>query len=46
MPNSTSVQEPEDPFHNTTLGVNDEEVYQDEYPIDPNDVPSVLGTSL
>ena len=46
MPNSTSTQESEDPFHNTTLGVNDEEVYQDEDPIDPNDVPSDVRTFL
>ncbi len=37
MPNLTSTQELEDPFYNTTLGGNDEEVYQDEDPIDPND---------
>ena len=44
--NSTSVQEPEDPFHNTTLGGNDKEVYQDEDPIDPNDVPNYVRTFL
>ena len=46
VPNSTSAQEPKDPFRNTTLGVNDEEVYQDEDPIDPNDVPSDVRTFL
>ena len=40
MPNLTSMQEPEDPFCNTTLEGNYEEVYQDEDPIDPNDIPS------
>ena len=39
MPNPTSTQELEDHFLNTTLGDNDEEAYQDEDPIDPNDVP-------
>jgi len=43
MPNSTSTQESKDPFRNTTLGVNDEEVYQDE---DPIDVPSDVRTFL
>ena len=42
MPSSTSTW-PEDPFWNTTLGSNshdDEEVYQDEDPIDNNNIPS------
>lgn len=46
MPNSTPAQEPEDPFRNTTLGNDDEEVYQDEDPINPNDVPSDVRTFL
>ncbi len=46
MPNSTSTRELEYPFHNTTLGDNDEEIYQDEDPIDPNDVPSDVRTFL
>ena len=46
IPKSTSAQEEKDPFRNTTLGVNDEEVYQDEDPIDPNDVPSDVRNFL
>ena len=46
MLNLTSMQEPEDPFCNTTLGDNDEELYQDEDPIDPNDIPSDVRTFL
>ena len=46
MPNPTSTQESKDPFRNTTLGGNDEEVYQDEDPIDPNDVPSDVRNFL
>ena len=43
MPSSTSTQEPENPFRNTTLGSNshdEEEVYQEEDPIDNNNIPS------
>ena len=46
MPSLTSTQEPEDPFCNTTLGGNDKEVYQDEDPIDHNDIPSDVRTFL
>ena len=46
MPNTTSTQELEDPFFNTTLGGNDEKVYQDKDPIDPNDVPSDVRNFL
>ena len=46
MPNTTSAQESEDPFRNTTLGGNDEEVYQDEDPIAPNDIASDVRTFL
>ena len=40
------MQEPEDPFHNTTLEGNDKEVYQDEDPIDPNDIPNDVRAFL
>ena len=43
MPSSTSTQEPKNPFRNTTLGSNshdEEEVYQEEDPIDNNNIPS------
>ena len=42
MPNTISAQESEDPFRNTTLGGNDEEVYQDEDPIDHKNIPSYV----
>ena len=40
MPSLTSTQEPKDPFHNTTLGNDDEEVYQEENLIDHNNIPN------
>ena len=43
MPSSTSTQEPNNPFQNTTLGSNthdEEEVYQDKDPIHNNNIPS------
>ncbi len=43
MPN---IQEPQQPFHNSNLGDNDEEVYQDEDPIDFGDISSEVKTFL
>ena len=49
MPSLTSTHELEDPFRNTTLEKNshdDEEVYQEEDPIDKNKIPSDVRTFL
>ena len=49
MPSSTSIEELENPFRDTTLGSNshdEEEVYQDEDPIDNNNIPGDIQTFL
>jgi len=49
MPSSTSTQELENPLRNTTLGSNshdEDEVYQEEDPIDNNNIPSDVQTFL
>ena len=47
MPSSTPTQELENRFWNTTIGSNahdEEEVYQDEDPIENNDIPNDVQT--
>ena len=41
-----NVQEPQQPFHNNNPNVNDDEVYQDEDPIDFGDISSEVKTFL